>query len=356
MISYNKKCQGCGNWLSDDKNDLGYIPKFEGKNPLCMRCFKLQNYGKIINVASDETINEKLSELDPKNNLVILVIDLFDIPNTLHLDARFYENLLIVVNRLDVLPKKFVFDVTMKNLDQLIEKAGFNPIDVLLYDAIKKKGIRAINDYIDQAYKLRKKIYIIGKTNVGKSTLINALLKYNKINKALTVSPFKNTTLDYSKIKIGKTEIIDTPGFPNDSNILNNLKQSDLKMIVKYEPVIQNFQIKDESQMFFIDKLFGFIVHHKNEPCHVTFYITSAFSINRSKVKPFEKIISNEQLNLIEYAEKKDFSMNHEELDDTKKYNLFISGIALVSITGATKIEMIVPNGISYHLTKNAII
>jgi len=356
MSSYNKKCQGCGNWLSSDKDDLGFVPKFDNKTPLCMRCFKIQNYGKITKVADNKIIDEKLSELKPENNLVILVVDLFDIYNTLNLEAINYKNLLIVVNRLDALPKKFVFDITMKNLDKLIGDLGFNPIDVLLYDGIKKKGIRAINEYIDQAYLLRKKIYIIGKTNVGKSTLINALLKYNKINKSLTVSPFKNTTLDYSKIKIGKTEIIDTPGFPNEGNILNNLKQKDLKKIVKYQPIIQNFQIKDEAQMFFIDKLFGFIIYKGDDNSNLTFYVTSAFTINRSKIKSFEKIILNKQLDLFEYEEKKEFAIKKEILDPTKKYNFFISGIALVSIMGVNEIEIIVPNGINYYLTKNAII
>lgn len=356
MSLYNKKCKGCGNWLSSDKDDLGFIPKLDDTNIFCMRCFKLRNYGKLSKVASNDEINEHLSNFDPELNLVILVVDLFDIKNTLHEPAKDYKNLLIVINRSATLPKKFNKSTTYQNLENMIFGNGFNPIDIVLYDGLKKEKISSINEYILQAYELRKKIYIIGKTNVGKSTLINALLKYNKINQIITTSPFKNTTLNFSKTKIGKTELIDTPGFANDGNILNNLSEKDIKNISKQDSIIKNFQIKDNQQMFFIDKLFGFIVTKDLMDCNVTFYSNSIFKINRSKVKPFEKIINNEQEKLISYVNKKEFITIDNEIDSEKKYNLFVSGIALVSFSGVKKIEIISPKDVNYFLTEHAII
>ncbi|MGL4768841.1 MAG: GTPase [Mycoplasmoidaceae bacterium] len=357
MDPYKRKCAGCANWLSKNKEDLGYIPENSKEKKLCMRCFKLTNYGEMTKFASNDFIEKQLEIFDPQKNLLILVIDLFDIRNSLIENVKKYENYVFVINHLAVLPKSINQKFLIQRLSNFFNKNGYFPIDILLYDGIEKKGIRAINDYINQAYDLKKKIYFIGKTNVGKSTLINALLKFNKIDRQLTVSCHKNTTLSYSKIKIKKTDIIDTPGYPNLGNILNNINADNYRKIINHKGQIKTFQIIDSEQMFFIDKLFSFIIYHdKEQLCTVKFFTKHGFKIHRSKVKDIDNIINNNNYDAISYNKASIFIKKEEKLDFSKRYNLFVSGIAIVLIEGAFKLEIFVPENINYDLTYNIVI
>ena len=71
----------------------------------------------------------------------------------------------------------------------------------------------------------KKKIIFIGRSNVGKSTIINALLKLNNLDDTLITNNSINTTVNLQQIKINKITIIDTPGYLSQGNLLMYLKQ-----------------------------------------------------------------------------------------------------------------------------------
>ena len=97
----NRKCIGCGIVLQDtDIHGDGYISNSD--HNLCLRCFKIKNYGqnKVVNV----TNNEYMQILDNINDedVVVYVSSLL----TLNLDyINKFKNVILVLTKRDILPK-----------------------------------------------------------------------------------------------------------------------------------------------------------------------------------------------------------------------------------------------------------
>jgi len=93
-------------------------------------------------------------------------------------------------------------------------------------------------------------VYIIGATNVGKSTLVNALIDANVISKGrkVTTSGLPGTTLDLVEFTLNKEKsssssrfssspqhqsgrLFDTPGVVDRSHLMHNLESKELKAV-----------------------------------------------------------------------------------------------------------------------------
>ena len=74
------KCTGCGVVLQNiNKDKLGYTTSLNNK--LCERCFKIRNYNEYSRVLKDnEDYINILKNINP-NDLVVLVVDLFNFNN-----------------------------------------------------------------------------------------------------------------------------------------------------------------------------------------------------------------------------------------------------------------------------------
>ena len=100
-----KKCIGCGAILQNlDKEKEGYITKNDSL--YCERCFRIKNYGDYKNVVKDNQVFIDILKGIDKTDLVVLVMDLFNLPE--HLDLikdNITNEILIVLTKRDVLPK-----------------------------------------------------------------------------------------------------------------------------------------------------------------------------------------------------------------------------------------------------------
>ncbi|WP_412031893.1 GTPase [Malacoplasma muris] len=356
MNYYNKKCLGCGNYFSNDINNPTYVKNADSTTKYCKRCFRLINYNELDNSKIDEKqIIQTLENIDYKNNLIVMILDIFDIKNSIVEQIKDKENILVLVNKLSCLPKTFNRYTTLLKIKNILNEEKINFIDIILYDSVNSMNIRKIDDVLFKYFKNKKTIYIVGKTNVGKSSLINALLKYNKVNKKLSTSPFPNTTVNLSKIDLNKYTLIDTPGYKNMNSVINYIDQTSIKQICDFKKIInKNFLIKDNNQVFFLEKLFYISVINQNAGS-IGFYCSSNIKIHRTKQDKIKQILQSKEMKLIEF--KNDvWKENKYILDENKKYNIFVNGICLISIKKISKIIIGVNSKIEIFITENALI
>lgn len=362
MSSYNIKCIGCGNWLNNDINSVGYVPSFvQNKTKYCQRCFKLINYSEPIDsVISNSFVEDKLKKLDLSNSYVFLILDVLNLENSLipHEIINNALNVFLVVNKVDCLPKKQNASLVDENINRIIQKHGFDNYEILYTSDKNNNSIKRLNNEIKKLNPA-KKIYFVGKTNTGKSTLINKLLALNKLESNLTVSSYMSTTMDFKKIKINRHEIIDTPGFLDSGNILNYVDSKKWsKVLVSKKPNAQiNFYI-NPNQSIIIEKLFQ-LDYLEGSKTSFTFYVSKDLDIYRCKLDNANRNFNNNQVNRIEY--KNPESVEYQELvfdlDQSKKYNISVDGLCLISIkNSAQKIRCKVNKNVKISLNEWAII
>ena len=240
-------CIGCGSIIqSDDTTKPGFVPKSklkdENEDIICRRCFRLKNYNEVtpLQITSDDYFNI-ISEIGTKKALIVMVIDIFDIEGSLITQIPKLTNhndLIIIANKTDLLPKSVKEPKLLHHLRKIIADNEMKPLDIYLMSATKYKNIDFI---INKIVKLAagKDIYIVGATNVGKSTFINTLLKSYADAKRdiITVSFFAGTTLNLIKIPFGEDFIIDTPGLINDNQITHYLSTKALKTVTPKKEV-----------------------------------------------------------------------------------------------------------------------
>jgi len=180
-------CIGCGAQIqTEDKEKAGYTPassikKAEETGELyCQRCFRLRHYNEIVDVhITDDEFLKLLHEVGDSDALVVNVVDIFDfngsiIPGLLRFVSG--NDVLLVGNKKDILPKSVKDGKVTQWLTERAHEEGMRPVDVMLTSA---QNHHAIKELIQRIEKLRKgrDVYVVGVTNVGKSTLINAIIK-----------------------------------------------------------------------------------------------------------------------------------------------------------------------------------
>lgn len=224
-----KYCIGCGVKLQDS-NML-----FEGytvdiSNDLCSRCFKLQNYGEYqITTKSNDEYIDILKSVNDTKDLVLYVIDLLNIEKDITMIREYIQNrLILVLTKRDVLP----LSVSDEKIKEYFTKLGLEYQDIAIISSKKNYNIDDLLLQIKK-HKSSKNVYVVGHTNVGKSTLIKKLMKnYSEEECDLTISPLPSTTLNKINIKLSDDlTLIDTPGLVDRGNIVNYIDFSYLKKV-----------------------------------------------------------------------------------------------------------------------------
>ena len=76
----------------------------------------------------------------------------------------------------DILPKSVKPGKISQWLMERAHEEGLRPVDVVLTSAQNKHAIKEVIDKIEH-YRKGRDVYVVGVTNVGKSTLINAIIQ-----------------------------------------------------------------------------------------------------------------------------------------------------------------------------------
>lgn len=268
------KCNGCGAILqTTDAAKEGYAISLS--HTLCNRCFRIQNYNEYEKV---EKTNEEfvpiLKRISETNSLVVLVVDILNINKDLkYLTSHLSNDILLVLTKRDVLP------YSLNDEKLLSYDYGINYIDAVMISSNKNYGLDELYEKINY-YKKDKKVYVVGYSNVGKSTLINKLIyHYSDLKTTITTSMLPSTTLDMIEVPITDDLIlVDTPGIIEDGNIINYVEPNLLKKIIcKKEIKPITYQVK-QKQVIMIEDI-GYIECENVN--NFTFYMSNLLKIDR---------------------------------------------------------------------------
>lgn len=259
MLENELYCQGCGIKVqTKDKNKIGYVPKTSLSNPelLCQRCFRLKHYNEHHPVSlTDHDFLKMVSTIGDSKGLIVHLIDIFDVDGTLikSLPRITGDNPVILVgNKVDLLPKSTNKHRLSQWLRSIAKEAGLRVVDVFLISSKKGSGIEDLAVQMEY-YRKGKDIYVVGVTNVGKSTFINRFIKQSTgMKDVITTSYFPGTTLGFIKIPLEQhAALIDTPGIVNENQMAHYVSKKDLKMITpKKEVKSRTYQLNDQQTLF----------------------------------------------------------------------------------------------------------
>ena len=320
----NKKfCRGCGVELQNENIALeGYVNDLE--NDICQRCFRMNNYGDYqVSTKSNEEFISILKSVGETNDLVIHLVDLVNLDKDLSDIKKYINNkMMLVLNKRDALPKS----VKDEKIISYIKNLGLDYIDIVVISANKNYNIDLLISKI-MKYKTSNNVYVVGKTNTGKSSLINRLIHdYSDNVSDLTISPLPSTTLNLVSIVMNKNLVlIDTPGLIDRGNISNYLRPNDIKKLInKKEIKPKTYQIK-AGQCLIIDDMVR-IDYVEGERNSFTLYIPNSLKVRRMNAKKQIRLKELSELNL-ELGYREDIVINGlgwVKLVDKAKVNIYI--------------------------------
>ena len=326
----NKKCNGCGVILqTTNSEELGYIKEQNlGKSTLCERCFRIRNYGDYKTVTKDNSEYLKILEgISKSNDLVVLVVDVFNIGESLNDISKIISNpILLVLSKRDILPR----DIYEQKILDYMNKFSLNIFDKLLISTNKNYNLDELLSMINK-YKHSDRVYIIGQSNAGKSTLINKMLyNYSNNKTIITTSFLPSTTLDTIEIKLSDDlTLIDTPGLLDEGNIVNLVDGNSLKKIIpskEIKPI--TYQAKTK-QYILLDK---YAYLELEEPTNLTLFVSDKLKIDR----------------LFTYRGNKKLIKHTLSVKDNQ--DIVIKGLCFIKISKPAKINVYTLDGVSVYL------
>lgn len=274
----NRKCMGCGNILKDD----------ELEHNICNRCFRLKHYGEYHVTNKDNSDYLKIINNIASNDLVIYVTSLL---NLTIMDLSKFKNVIVVLTKRDILPKSVKDN---KIIDYVKNHYNFKDIEVI--SSIKNYNLDNLISKIEKYNK--KKVYLIGNTNSGKSTLLNKLIEnYSESDINITTSMYPSTTLDTIEVKINDIEFIDTPGIIDNGSVINYIDYKMLKKITpKKEVKPRTYQIKGKGSLVIEDLV---RIDYETNDNSMTIYIANSVNIIRvGEANPRLKNLPKREFNL----------------------------------------------------------
>lgn len=329
----DKKCTGCGALLQIYNNALeGYIDasKYEDAK-ICERCFRIRNYGDYKCIVKDNSTFVNIIKQINSKDLVVLVMDLFNLPENLDIFTSNIKNpILLVLTKRDILPK-IIYE---ERLLEYVNNYKLKYKDKIIVSSVKNYNFDNLLDKIN-TYKTSDNVHVIGFTNAGKSTLINKLI-YNYSDNVvnITTSMLSSTTLNSIEIKLSdNTTLIDTPGLLQDGSIEDYVDVKTLKKIVPKKEIRPiTYQIK-KKQWVYVDELLKLELEDNN----ITMFLSNELKIDRL------------------YKNKENSNLNEITIEMKKDEDLVITGLGFIKFTKDETIKISVLKGVKVFKRKSLV-
>lgn len=368
MSNQDIHCIGCGVSIqTEDENTMGYAPAsaLAKEEVICQRCFRLKHYNEVQDVSlTDDDFLNILHQLGQTDSLIVKVVDIFDFNGSwLPGLSRFVGNnpILLVGNKADLLPKSVKKNKLIQWMKQQAKELGLMPVDVVLISAARGQHIQEALDSIER-FRGGKDVFVVGCTNVGKSTFINRIIKEaTGEGDVITTSHFPGTTLDRIEIPLedGKV-LVDTPGIINHHQMAHFVDKKDLKIITpKKEIKPKVFQLNEQQTLFFgglarLDYLKG---GRRSIIC----YLSNELGIHRTKLEQADALYEKHAGELLQPPSGEDADrfpefVRHEFSIKDGKTDIVFSGLGWVTISEpGAKVAAYVPKGVSVMLRPSLI-
>ena len=288
------RCIGCGAILQSlDENAPGYVnsdilnrESLEGV--VCKRCHQIKNYNLISkNEMSIDEYYRILKKISTKDALFVYVVDIFNLASSLNkevIELIKNKDVLLVVNKIDLLPKSLKEGKMSLWVRHQAKVLGLKVKDIILISVHKKHHIDELINMMDR-YRRGRNVYVLGSTNVGKSSLINQMLRSEGMldYDLITTSIIPATTLNVIQIPFFEKGILyDTPGLVNEDNILSLIDAKDFKIVMPKNEIRPGVYQLNSGQSLIINGLACFNYLEGSRGNFVT-YFANTLNITRSK-------------------------------------------------------------------------
>lgn len=354
------QCIGCGIEIqTNNPKEPGYLPFSAFEKGIargdfyCQRCFKLRHYNQVQDVdISDDVFLDKLHQIEDDDAYVIHLVDVFDMEATLLSGLpRFigHQRFSVVVNKIDLLPKSVNLSRVKHRLRQFIEDQGLFPEEILMIAANQVNSFDELIHLIERKVR-QQNVYIVGVTNVGKSTLINQLIHhFGGEKEIITTSNHPGTTLDLIQIPLTETtSLIDTPGIIFRRQMAHMISRSDYQSITPKKAIKPKIYQLDPGQTIFLGGLVR-IDYISGPKISLTFYVSSNLYIHRTKQegaaafyeKHRGKLLSPPSISNIE----KFPSLKRQVMSLQPDQDLVISGLGWMTVNKNIELEVWIPEG-----------
>lgn len=356
------KCIGCGATIQTiNSKEIGYTPKssiekMDRQFIYCQRCFKLKHYNEVqdVSLTSDDFL-KILKKVGESDALVINIVDIFDFSGSMVAGISRHINgndILLVGNKVDLLPKSVNKTKLNHWMRRSLKEIGLKPLDVALVSAAKGLGIDELMEMIEK-YRKGRDVYIVGCTNVGKSTLVNRIIKRftEEREDVITTSHFPGTTLDIIEIPLDeKTSIIDTPGIINEHQLAHYVSPKVLKEITPKKEIKAGVYQLNPQQTLFIGGLarMDFV---KGERTSFITHFSNALHIHRTKLEKADCLWKTQAGNVLKPIVETSNGVapmeKHVYHIGKEKTDLVISGLGWITLMGAgQQITVYAPKGV----------
>ncbi len=333
-MKYYKKCEGCGlNLQSSNEKKEAYVPN-EDFN-LCMKCFRSKNYGEFSNNLTDFYDVGEIKEI--KNDNVIMIIDVLNPYETLIHNINDYvkrENLIVLINKVDVLPKSIKNESILSWIDEIAESKNIDFKYASLVSSLKKINIDTISNFILES---DRETSIVGYSNVGKSSIIKSLFNSVGLNINNLITNSIGTTKEIIELTYKNKKIKDYPGIILKGSYQNILSREELKETSPLKEIlIKNYQLSNHQTISIGDYAFFHILSSENVNGY-QFMFSNLVKLHRGKYKNKEHMES--------------YEINHKK---GNRYDLIISGLGIITFkSNGQKLILQLPKDIKFNLVRS---